>query len=386
MADQGCRRSLDLGDTALLPGLVNAHCHLDYTGMAGQFPPPKVFTDWLKQITATKAGWSLGDYRDSWRAGAEMLVRTGTTTVGDVEAVPELLPWAWRVTPLRVVSFLELIHISGRRAPEEVLGATLKKLRLLAGASPRSSAHLSPHAPYTTLPALLGMIAHWSQARRHRLCTHVAESAFEFEMFTRRRGEMFDWMRRSGRDNSDCGLGSPIRHLARCGVLGENLLAIHANYLARGDARLLAKNRVSVVHCPRSHHYFRHDPFPLRRLMRAGVNVCLGTDSLVSVCRTGRQPPQLSMFAEMRAMAQAHPDLRPVAIVQMATRKAARGLGMADEIGQLVPGARADLVAIPVADRSKDVYANIVHHDADVTASLIGGRWVIPPRAVNSGR
>src|SRR5512141_2083488 len=71
------KETLDLGDTLLMPGLVNAHCHLDYTDMAGQFPPPKVFSDWLKLITETKAGWGYTDYVESWLNGARMLVRTG---------------------------------------------------------------------------------------------------------------------------------------------------------------------------------------------------------------------------------------------------------------------------------------------------------------------
>src|SRR5690242_17731231 len=75
-------RKLDLGEVILMPGLVNAHCHLDYTNMAGQFPPPKVFIDWLKVITTTKADWSFSDYAESWLSGARMLLRTGTTTVG----------------------------------------------------------------------------------------------------------------------------------------------------------------------------------------------------------------------------------------------------------------------------------------------------------------
>src|SRR5436190_7348461 len=85
----------DLGNVVLLPGLINAHCHLDYTHMAGHFAPPKSFTEWLRQITGTKAGWALSDYADSWQAGAEMLLRSGTTTVADIEAVPQLLPKAW---------------------------------------------------------------------------------------------------------------------------------------------------------------------------------------------------------------------------------------------------------------------------------------------------
>src|SRR6267142_1140676 len=75
----------DLGNVALLPGLVNAHCHLDYTSMAGQFPPPKLFTDWIKLITSTKAEWRYSEFAESWVNGAKMLVRSGTTTVGDIE-------------------------------------------------------------------------------------------------------------------------------------------------------------------------------------------------------------------------------------------------------------------------------------------------------------
>src|SRR5690349_11956986 len=100
------RRAVDLEDSLLMPGLVNAHCHLDYTNMAGQFPPPKIFTDWLKLITTSKGTWSYSDFAESWLDGAKMLLRTGTTTVGDIEAVPDLLPDVWNSTPLRVISFL----------------------------------------------------------------------------------------------------------------------------------------------------------------------------------------------------------------------------------------------------------------------------------------
>src|SRR5215831_8986224 len=104
LASVSCEQTIDLGEVILLPGLVNAHCHLDYTHMAGQFLAPRVFTDWLKLIVSAKAVWSQAEYAQSWRDGAEMLARTGTTTVADVEAVPELLPEAWNATPLRVVS------------------------------------------------------------------------------------------------------------------------------------------------------------------------------------------------------------------------------------------------------------------------------------------
>ena len=112
---------LDLGEVILLPGLVNAHCHLDYTDMAGQLPPPKKFTDWIASITAAKTAWSYSDYARSWLHGAHMLLKTGTTTVADIEAMPDLLPEVWDATPLRVFSFFEMTGIRARRHPKEIL-------------------------------------------------------------------------------------------------------------------------------------------------------------------------------------------------------------------------------------------------------------------------
>jgi len=255
---------LDLGEVALLPGLVNAHCHLDYTNMAGQFSPPKVFTDWIKLITSAKSEWSYSDFAQSWLRGAQMLVRTGTTTVGDIENLFELLPEVWEATPLRVLSFLEMTGVKSRRQPRAVLQEAVDEIQSLA--SSRCRAGLSPHAPYSTLPELLRLTAETAQRRGWRVCIHVAESALEFDMFARGHGEMFEWLRRSGRDMSDCGLGSPVRHLERNGALNEHLLAAHVNYLGPGDAAILGRKRVSVVHCPRSHAYFGHDPFPRRKL------------------------------------------------------------------------------------------------------------------------
>src|SRR5687767_7548203 len=94
----------DLGDVVLLPGLINAHCHLDYTNMAGKISPPRSFADWIKTIVALKAEWSYTEFAESWVRGAAMLLRGGVTTVADVEAVPELLPEMWHATPLRVIS------------------------------------------------------------------------------------------------------------------------------------------------------------------------------------------------------------------------------------------------------------------------------------------
>jgi len=362
---------------ALLPGLVKAHCHLDYPDMAGQFPPPRVFSDWLKLITETKAGWSRADYVGSWMRGAQMLVRTGTTTVADIEAVPQLLPEVWNATPLRVFSLLELIGIKGHRQPHDLVQEAVGRLDSLKHS--RCCGGLSPHAPYSTVPELLRLSARTARQRRWRLATHVAESALEYEMFAHGGGQMFDWLRRSGRDMSDCGRGSPVRHLERCGALSRRLLAAHANYLGRHDAALLARRKVHVVHCPRCHFYFHHDSFPLRRLLRAGVNVCLGTDSLASVYKPRRQHVELSLFEEMRALARNAPWLSARKILRMATMNGASALGLGGQIGELAAGSLADLVAIPFTGKVADIYDGLLHHAGNVAASMIDGQWAIAP-------
>lgn len=371
------KKPLDLGEVIVLPGLVNAHCHLDYTHMAGQFPPPKVFTDWLKLITTTKAGWSLSEYSASWGAGAQMLVRTGTTTVGDIEAVPQLLPEMWQATPLRVVSFLEMIGITARRPPRTLLqeslgtGLGLRNRRCRIG--------LSPHAPYSTVPELLQLTARAAARHRWPVCIHLAESALEFDMFAHGKGEMHDWLKRSGRDMTDCGLGSPTQHLERCGVLRHNLLAAHVNYLGKHDASLLARRHVNVVHCPRSHSYFRHAPFPLRKLRREGANVCLGTDSLASVYRSRNQVVELNMFEEMRLLAQREPSVSPRKILQMSTVCGARALGLSGLAGELSPDAFADLILLPLRASEKNLYEQVLDHRGEVAGSMIDGRWAINP-------
>ena len=370
-------RLIELPDAILMPGLVNAHCHLDYTDMGGQLPAPKTFLDWIPLITAAKSSWSYSDYAASWLNGAHMLLKSGTTTVADIEAMPDLLPEVWDATPLRVFSFLEMTGIRAKRDPAEILRETTHKMASLAHA--RNRMGLSPHAPYSTRPELLRLAGRLARKRGWRVCTHVAESEQEFEMFRHARGAMYDWLRRNDRDNADCGRGSPVRHLERQQLLGENLLAIHVNVLARGDAQLLGRHGVHVVHCPRSHDYFRHPPFQLRRLAGAGVNICLGTDSLATVRKIGRQKLALDMFEEMRALAAKEPALSPEDILRMATVNGAQALGMAGKIGEISPRAQADLIAIPFQGPKADAYAAVLAHTGPVSAAMIDGRWVIPP-------
>jgi cytosine/adenosine deaminase-related metal-dependent hydrolase len=377
MISGGAGKIVDLGEVILLPGLVNAHCHLDYTGMAGFGPPPKKFTDWIPRMLAAKAEWSYSDYARSWLNGAKMLLQSGTTTVADIEATPELLPDVWDSTPLRVISFLELTGVRSRRDPNDILAEAMDKISSLEHS--RSSAALSPHAPYSTSPELLRLSGQIAREKNLPLAVHVAESEQEFDMFTHARGEMFDWLKRNGRDNSDCGLGTPLQHLERAGLPGKNLLAIHANYLDEADFALLAKRKVSVVHCPRSHDYFQHRKFPLEKLLQAKVNVCLGTDSLATVIKADKQELDLNLFQEMQSFARTYPEQSPQTILKMATTNGARALGLAGKIGELSGFSSADLITIPFTGPIANAEEAVVNFPGRVRASMIAGQWAITP-------
>jgi cytosine/adenosine deaminase-related metal-dependent hydrolase len=136
---------------------------------------------------------------------------------------------------------------------------------------------------------------------------------------------------------------------------------------------------VQVVHCPRSHDYFRHPPFQRRRLADAGVNICLGTDSLATVRLGGKPKPELNLFEEMRTLADREPGLSPAEILPLATVNGARALGRAGQIGELSENALADMIAIPCSGKSADIHGAVLHHTGNVAASLIGGRWAMAP-------
>lgn len=357
---------VDLGEVVLLPGLVNAHCHLDYTDMVIR-RGEKTFKDWARTIIKKKSGWTIADYRKSWMRGARMLEHSGTTTVADIEAVPDLLPWAWRQSSLRVCSFLEMTGVANARRPAKILSETFDLLTRLKKPCKIANVGLSPHALYSTVPELLRLTAR--RSRKLRVTMHVAESEEEMQMYARREGELFQWLSQI-RDMSDCGGRTPVQAVHRAGLLGDNFLAVHCNYLTAEDIRILARTKTHVVHCPSSHVYFGHHRFPYEKLWRAGVNLCVGTDSLASM--RGRE---LNMFAEMQQFSRVYPDVSSETILKMGTINGAKALGMGGKIGELSRGAFADLVAVPFQGDIANSTSCVLQENLP-SAVMIGGQWV----------
>lgn len=365
--------SQDLGEVALLPGLVNAHCHLDYTNMAGMIAPPArgAFGDWIKGLLALKAHWSYTEYAQSWMHGARQLLESGVTTVGDIESVPELLPEAWEGTPLRLISFFEMTGVRSGLHPELILFEALQNVRRMPSSS-KNRAALSPHALYSTPPALLEMTSELLRSEGFLAAMHVAESQPEWDMYHAASGPLYDWLK-TQRAMDNCGGRSPVQEVHRMGLLQPNLLVIHANYLAPGDAELLASNQCSVVHCPRSHDFFRHAPFDFEALSSAGVNICLGTDSLAST-RAHESLPTLNLWDEMQEFAKTFPQVRAETILAMVTTRPAAALRL--PAGALENGRVADIIGICYEGRVESLAETLVHVKPGVEHRIIAGEVI----------
>ena len=356
----------DFGAATLLPGLINAHCHLDYTGFHGALEAKRGFTEWIKKINALRRTFTPADYLDSIAEGFSLLAAGGVTTVLNIESFPELLPQL-PVPPLRTWWFLELIDVRSRFDNEETLFGALsffeRHPEWVGGFG------LSPHAPYTASVDLYRLARACGEKFGMLSTTHIGESVEEHEMFSHARGPLYEFLAEMGRDNSDCGQGSPLSHLIEHGVIANDCLIVHLNYLHDYDYDLLARSGASVVHCPKCHTYFGHAPFPLKALRERGINVCLGTDSLAS--NTG-----LDMRSEMRE-AQALHDLSAREALEMATLHGARAINQAGKLGEISPGTAADLVVFAHEEKAgPDPYERVVNSTAEPVVLLVNGKPV----------
>ena len=364
---------IDLGEQALLPGLINTHCHLDYTCLRGKIPPPKSFADWIRVINAEKAKLTADDYIGSITEGFAEAKRFGTTTVANLTAVPELISQVR--PPIRTWWFGELINV---RSPERAKEIVDSAIELLGRARPEPVLSeveggapwgLAPHALFTASSNLYRCCEEIARRKNILLTTHLAESREEMEMFCDQSGPLYEFLKSIGRPMEDCGNRTPLGLFL--GAIGDHALlywiVAHLNELTESDFELLKKmkQKFHVVHSPRSHDYFGHSRFPFERLRALGFNISLGTDSLASNVN-------LSLFAEMRAFRRHEPGISPDKVLEMVTVNAARVLHQENALGRIRPGFQADLISIPISG-SPNLFDEIVAFDGSVDWMMVNG-------------
>ena len=359
---------LDLGEQIVLPGLINAHCHLDYTVLRGQIPPQRSFTDWIRAINSRKATLSEEDYVASINTGLAEVQKFGTTTLLNLEAFPELLSRLSRPPPLRVWWCAEMIDVRERAPVREVS----EHLHDWFESHPEwlGGFGLAPHALFTASEQLFSAASEISRKYHVPVTTHVAESREEMQMFRDAGGFLFDFLKSIGRPLDDCGGTTPLSSLMQSHALDERWIIAHLNELTEEDFGLLARaKKFHIAHCPRSHTFFGHTPFEWQRLRTLGFNICLGTDSLAS-------NSSLSLFSEMRELLRKETWISPRDALMMATVNGAHAIGQADSLGRISPGFRADLIAIPSAQTGTGFFDTIAAFEGTVPWMMVDGETV----------
>jgi len=367
-ADEVMRRCngkvVDFGDAAILPGLVNAHTHLELTDLHGRVPPSEKFTDWLAAVMRERLFWTRWRFRRSIRRGVGLSLEGGTTTVGEISNTRNSFKVMKRGS-LRSVVFYEAICFHPRGTPRKVrkIRRRLRRYR----PTRLMSVGISPHAPYSACLELYGECKRVADEMGLVLCTHLHETPAEIEFVKHGTGEFADLLRRLRiipEDRQPAGV-SPIQLLNREGLITGDTLLVHCNYLDEDDLAVLEEKKPHVAFCPRSHAFFGHDSHPFKKLRELGVNVCIGTDSLAS-------NDTLSMLDEMRFLVD-RLSVPPEDALDLCTRAGAEALGLSDVAGRLEPGLEADMAVLSVPSGCRSAREGVLDGSSRNLCTIVAG-------------
>jgi aminodeoxyfutalosine deaminase len=337
---------IDLGDVALLPGLVNAHTHLEFSLMRQPLGRPGItFADWVRLVIDFRRQFGVGNQSPARLAGLAESRSAGVAAIGEIATAdwPETVPAP--LDELQVVVFRELLGLAGERI-ESLMRLAEKHTETGPARRPPHLAGLSPHAPYTVHPQVIKRACELSAEKRLPVAMHLAETREELDLLASHSGPLVSLLKSLGAWQPDALPRGrrPLEYLRKLAT-AHRALAIHGNYLQADEIELLAahRDRMSVVYCPRTHAYFGHEPYPLAEMLAAGVRVAVGTDSRAS-------NPDLDLWQELRHIAQRHPQVSPGEILRMGTLAGAEALGLAGKLGSISVGKRAAFAVAPVTE------------------------------------
>jgi cytosine/adenosine deaminase-related metal-dependent hydrolase len=338
-------RDVHLGDVAVLPGLVNAHTHIELSWMKGRVPPAARMPDWIRALMTLRRQVHIDDPLAMAAAVAEVR-RAGTSVVGDVTNTLASSP-ALAASPVAAHLFFELLGFN-EPEPSGKVSRALQTMQATVGG--RLHASIVPHAPYSLSRELFAEIARLAARERWVVSVHVGESPEEIEFLRTGTGAWRDLLVDLGVWNGAwspprCG---PVAYLDSIGLIHERALVVHGTRLTDEDLRLVADRGATLVTCPRSNGWVGVGPPPVSRFYRSGAAVAMGTDSLAS-------SPDLNLFAELHAVRALAPDVPAGKLLDSATRVGAAALGFGDEYGSIAAGRRADLIAVDVPAGTTDV-------------------------------
>ncbi len=333
----------DHGPGVLMPGLVNAHTHLELCALQGKVPAKSGFLAWVQALLKTRE--AVGEKRllEGVRQGIQDIQDAGTAAIGEIASLG-LSKTPFADSDLGGVWFAE--YLGGDRAIDLPLSPARSTKRFT----------LAGHAPHTTGPDLLRRLKRMSAAQRLVFSLHLAESPVESEFIRTGQGAWAKFLTERGIGFCTWPLPakSAVAYADQLGILDRQTLAVHLLETDTRDFEILSRRGVSVCLCPRS-NYFLHQQLPdIPGLLAAGLQPALGTDSLAS-------NTSLSIFDEMAFVGRCFPGISPDAILNMATVYGAKALGLENDYGSLAPGKQGALLFVPLKEtRSKSLAEALV--------------------------
>lgn len=322
-----------LGDAVILPGLINAHTHLEFSDLEQPIGSPgNSLADWIGQVVASRAERSPVQTLRAMLRGIAQSKAAGVTHVVDIATPPTAIVGD---DSMGVTSLFEVLGLSMPRYTDRMMAA-------LNAVDADPSSGFSPHAPYSLRADSIQSVIDAAAAKGRLLAMHVAESPEERELLFGGGGPfrealeklgmelegLFPWANGSDRDYTSL--------IERLSAAPSGLL-VHGNDLQDHEIdRIAAWPHLAVVYCPRTHHFFGHRPHPIDRLWKAGVPVAIGTDSRAS-------NPDLKLWSELRHVWNHRTDLEPLRVLAAATRDAADAIGQ-PHLGRIEAGASGRLL------------------------------------------
>ncbi len=353
-------RDEELGDAILTPGLVNTHTHLDLTAMRGLLGGLPFF-HWVRTLTAAARTINDEEFLDAALLGVAEGLGTGITTFADT-APNEAAFNAMRKLGVRGIAFREVFGPDGKDAEKHLALLKDQLDSMQQRATELVQVGVSPHAPYSVSDELYALVAGLAQERKLPVAVHIAEGADEQRLVVEGEGDFANFLR--GREIAVEPRGSePMQLIERAGLLRRETLLIHAVRVSDAMIPRIASVGCGVAHCPASNAWFGHGVAPLAAMLKAGVQVGLGSDSVASNDRM-----DLLEEARLAALAQRAVHAKPDLIsakqsFRLATLGGAEALNLDDQVGSLEVGKQADLAVFGIEPRQTpvtDPYAALV--------------------------
>ena len=342
----------DHGDGVIFPALVNAHTHLELCALKGRVATHKGFGFWVKDLIEKRALLDPKTLVEASRIGIREILASGCGAVGEISSLGLTLEPV-RKSGLAGVWF------------REFLGDRVSFTDSMESRPGRLRTSLAGHAPHTTSPEVLAAIKNRARRQNAPFSIHLAESDEEISFLTTAKGPWKDFLLSRGIDTESWGLPveSAVRHLHAIGILDNRTILVHVLHADQADMNVIHESGAHICLCPRSNGALHHRLPDLDRMIKTGVNLCLGTDSLASV-------DSLSMLDEMAFVSRSFPKTAPESIFQMATLGGAAALGLDRRMGTLVPGkaARLAYLDIQASNASQVLEALVNYNETDVTS------------------